>query len=184
MRRVAPTGFASVADVLDERADAEAGGALRDVGAFLLREDRACDVEVRPLHAGVDELLQEQRCGDRAAVALADVLEIGDVALELLAELGLERHAPESFAALLPRSLEALRELLIVDERAGDTAAERDHARAGERREIDDLGRLELLGVSEDVGEDEAAFGVGVEHFDGEALLRAEDVAGADGAAV
>ena len=57
--------------------------------------------------------------------------------------------------------------------------AERDHDRAGQRREIDHEFRLELLGhVPEHVGQHEAAFGVGVDDLDGLARHRGDDVAG------
>jgi len=45
--------------------------------------------------------------------------------------------------------------------------AERDHAGARERRDVDDRRRLEAARVGERIAQDQAAFGVGVDHFDG-----------------
>ena len=45
--------------------------------------------------------------------------------------------------------------------------AERDHDRACERGGVDEVGAAELFRVSDGIGEDQAAFGVCVEDFDG-----------------
>ena len=58
--------------------------------------------------------------------------------------------------------------------------AERDHDRAGQRRQIDHEFRLEaLVAVPERVGQHEPALGVGVEDLDRLARHRGDDVAGA-----
>src|SRR5689334_21224109 len=79
--------------------DAEARGALRMDAVRPLDEGRAGDVEMRPL-APPDELAQEERRADRAAVGLAGVLEVGDVALQRVAEIFHERQAPHRLTRL------------------------------------------------------------------------------------
>ena len=57
--------------------------------------------------------------------------------------------------------------------------AERHHDGAGERRQIDHEFRLEaVVGVPQRIGQHEAALGVGVQHLDGLAGHRGDDVAG------
>ena len=68
-------------------------------GETLLEERRSGDVEVDPRRRA-DELLQEERRGDAAGVAAADVLEIGDRALDVVLVLGDERQLPERLAGL------------------------------------------------------------------------------------
>src|SRR5690606_36372243 len=71
-----------------EEADAEAGGALRAVAVAGVEEGRAGDVHVHPVvgrrAVGAGEVLEEGGGRDRAALAPADVGEVGHVALELL----------------------------------------------------------------------------------------------------
>ena len=67
--------------------------------------------------------------------------------------------------------------------KGGRSGPERDARRAGQRREIGDQLRLVFVGKRERVGEDQAAFGIGVADLDGEALARGVDVARAEGGA-
>src|SRR5262245_56135471 len=99
----------SSAKRLDEADEGQHGvprRALRIDAPGALGQHRAGHVAVQP-RGITDELLQEQRRRDRAAEAIARVLEVSDVALELLAQLVDERHAPELFARLLGSVLEA-----------------------------------------------------------------------------
>src|SRR5690348_9081830 len=99
----APASEPGSAKRLDEAHESEHGmarGALRVDAASALGEHRARHVAMQPRRVA-DELLKKERRRDRPAVAIARVLEVGHVALELLAQLLDERHAPE----LLPRQL-------------------------------------------------------------------------------
>ena len=69
---------------------------------------------------------------------------------------------------------------VVVAHQAGDLLAERDDAGAGERGEVDHGRGLVLGRERERVGEDEAPFGVGVEHFDRLAVADPEHVARSD----
>ena len=123
---------------VDQQAGAEAGGALgapRLVGVDL---HRAGDVEVGPRHVA-DELGQEDRRRDRPAVRAADVLQVGDVGVEQLAVLVLGSGSCQTGSSVgRGRRLDLVDERLRRAEHAGHPGAERDHARAGERGDVDD----------------------------------------------
>ena len=167
---------------LDERAHAEAGTTLGEVAVVGVRARRTGDVEVHPRRA-VDELLQEQSGRERAAVAAADVLEVGDLRLELLAVLGGQRERPHRFAGAVGGGADLVGPVVVVAHESGDLVAQRDHARAGEGREVDHRARLLVRREREGVGEDEATLGVGVEHLDRLAVADLQHVARTDGVA-
>ena len=62
----------------------------------------AGDVQVRPGRV-LDELLQEEGGRDGACLAAADVLDVGDLAVQLLAVLLEERQLPDPLAGGLRR---------------------------------------------------------------------------------
>ena len=61
--------------------------------------------------------------------------------------------------------------------------AQRDDAGAGERGDVDHCSRFEALGIGQRIAQDQAAFGIGVEDFDGLAGHAGDDVAGLVGVA-
>ena len=63
-------------------------------------------------------------------------------------------------------------ERLVVGVERHDFGAERDARGAGQRRHVDDQLRLLLVGERQRVGQDQAAFGVGVADLDRDALAR------------
>ncbi len=73
---------------------------------------------------------------------------------------------------------ELLGEILVVGEDSDVVIAEGDDDGAGEGCGVDEVGGSELAGVAETVGEDEAAFGVGVDDLDGFAVHGELHVAG------
>ena len=117
------------------------------------------------------EGLQELGRSDCAAVASAGVLDVGNVALDLIGVLLTQGQAPELFAGGGQSSLELADGLVVVGERAAVEHAESDDAGAGEGCRVDEVGCAELAGVGESVGENQAAFGVGVDDVDGLAGL-------------
>ena len=131
-----------------------------------------------------DELPQEQRGGDGTAPAIPRVLEVGDVALELVLEVFQERKLPELLARALGRRPEGIRELIAGGEEAGAVVPQRHDTSAGERRVVDDDIGLELPRVREAIRQDEPSFGVGVDDLDGLPVQRAEDVGRTVGARV
>ena len=86
----------------------------------------------------------------------------------LLVVLRRQRHAPQGLAGGLRGGQQIVGQLVVVAEQAGQILAQRDDDRAGEGGQVDDEFRLEaILAVPDGVGQDEAAFGVGVDHLDG-----------------
>src|SRR5579864_5733678 len=80
-----------------EQPDTPAGRALGHGGCVFLRPGDPGDVEMRPWHV-VDEALAELRADDAAGVAVADILDVGNVGIDqLVVSLG-ERHAPYRLA--------------------------------------------------------------------------------------
>src|ERR687889_2166814 len=129
-------------DEVEERADGDAGRAFRAEGLGLVAPGGARDVEVRPRDA-VGELLDEGGGGDGAGLAPADVLDVGDVGLDLLRVLLVERQLPELLADLAARLDDLVDESLVCPEYAGVHVPERDGDRARERRHVYDAGRAE-----------------------------------------
>src|SRR5947207_7846254 len=72
-----------VGQIGQNRTHGHAGRALRPERRVLVDERRPCDVEVRPRDVA-GELAEEEAGRDRATIAAAGVVEIGDVAPELL----------------------------------------------------------------------------------------------------
>src|SRR5690606_31022544 len=80
-----------LADQLDEGADTDARGALALVVALAVVGSRTGDVEVRPGRLP-HELLEDHGRAARAAVAVAGVAHVGDVRLQGLLEVGVQRQ--------------------------------------------------------------------------------------------
>ena len=83
-----------------------------------------------------------------------------------------------------PQSTISRARRVVVREYARVVHAERDDNGARQRGHVDDDRGLETPRVMKRVAEDQAAFGVGVEDFDGETGGAGDDVAGLDGAAI
>src|SRR5690606_25540163 len=80
---------------LHQRPHTEAGAALPRRAVDLLRVGGAGDVEVGPRDAVVDEVRQEHPGRQRPAVAgVGDVLDVGDLALELALQVAGQRQRP------------------------------------------------------------------------------------------
>src|SRR5438309_7842773 len=94
-RSTAPPTLAR--QVGEDRADGDARGALGYQREVLLAPRRPRDVEVRPGQVA-RELLEEERRVDRAGAAWPDVVQVSDLALEVLAVLVDQRKLPEPFA--------------------------------------------------------------------------------------
>src|SRR5207245_10958024 len=79
----------SVSELLERKARQRTNGyaarTLGQIGPRLVGPRGPGDVDVRPRHAAVDELLEEHRRGDRPRGTSAGVHHVGDLALQLLA---------------------------------------------------------------------------------------------------
>ena len=174
---------------LQERAHAEAGAAAGDLGLVgVLVEGGSGDVEVGPRHAVGDEVAEEQPGVDGSAVAVADVLAVGDLRLDAALLDLRERHRPHRLAGFVGGGADGGDEVVVVAEEPGGAGAEGDDARPGQRGEVDDgvgagVVGARLGGPGDGVAEDQAAFGVGVQHLGRRAAVVADDVADACGVA-
>ncbi|ABA48928.1 hypothetical protein BURPS1710b_1175 [Burkholderia pseudomallei 1710b] len=166
----------SRAGAVDQELREERHGAARRPLRRAALPGGARDVEVRP-RIVFREARQEARGRHAAGRAPADVREIREVRLQLILILVVERQAPRRIARFARRVEQLARERVVLREEAGVVVAERDDARARQRRDVDHGGRLEALRVRERVAQDEAALRVGVEHLDRQALHARDDVA-------
>ena len=108
----------------------------------------------------------------------ADVAQVGDLGVEQLAVVVGQRQRPRALADAVGGRAHLLVPGVVGAHQARDLVAERDGDRAGERRDVDDRVGLLLAREAERVGEDEPAFGVGVEHLDRLAVAHPQHVAG------
>ena len=127
------------------------------------------------------ELLEEEPGGDGAAAARPDVVQVGHVGLEMLAVLVEQGQLPDALAGRLRRRQQAVGQRLAIRHEPGAERAQRHHAGAGQGGHVDHLVGLDGLdGVAQDVGQGEAALGVGVADLDGRAVHGAQHVARAE----
>ena len=151
----------------------------RTSGAALVGASQVCaagDVEVRPAHS-VRELPQEAGRGDGAGFAAGDIRHVGEIAFQEVGVFLGDRHAPGAVVGALARGGERRGELVVRREQAAVVRAERDHAGARERRDVDDGAWLEAARIGDAVAKDQTALGVGVQDLDGLAGHRGHDVA-------
>src|SRR5437879_6761239 len=130
-------------EVRQERPDGVARRTLRRQRQVLLGEGRPGDVQVRPRRLA-RELLQEEPRGDRAAAARPDVVEVGHLALEVLAVLVDQRELPEPLTGGVGGLHDPVRQRLVVRQQARAELTEGDDAGAGQRRHVDDLVGLHV----------------------------------------
>src|SRR5450755_1951994 len=125
------------------------------------------------------EFADEPGAGDAAAAfAAADVLNVGKAAFDEFAVLVVHGHLPHLFAGGFGGGEKLVGEGLVGAEDADIDVGEGDDDGTGEGGGVDEDGGAELLGEGDAVCEDEAAFGVSVEDFDGFAGHGGLNVAG------
>ena len=119
------------------------------------------------MHPGraVHELGQKEGRADGASLASAAVLHVGDIALDQVFVLIEHGQFPESLAGLFPGVDGLLDQFIVVahDSRAG--FAQGGHHGSRQSRHVHQPGDALLPGVTQGVGQHQAAFGVGVDHF-------------------
>ncbi|GBC83584.1 hypothetical protein HRbin10_02734 [bacterium HR10] len=158
-----------------ERPHAHSRRPARHVWLLLVEPCRPGDVHVRPRRL-FGELLQEIGGRDRSGLAPPHILEIGDLALELLAILGIQGHRPELLPGLAPGGDQLLDQRSIIAEDGRIDRPEGDHAGSGERGQVHDLLRPEPTRIGDRIGQDEASLGIRIDHLDGLAAQRAHDI--------
>src|ERR1700722_16799534 len=125
------------------------------------------DVEVNPRRV-LGKFLDKPGAGaGAAAFAAAGVANVGDVALDHLAIFFVDGHGPHLFAGGFGAFEEVVEIFARCAECADVNVGERDANRTGESCGVNQLGGAEFARVKHAVGENHAAFGVGVDHFDG-----------------
>src|SRR3546814_10844712 len=87
--------------------------------AVLVTPRHPRDVEMRPGDAVLDIAFEELRRGDRAAFARADILHVGDRAVDQLVVGGREREAPQLVVRRLARGEQVGGERVVIGEDAG-----------------------------------------------------------------
>jgi len=172
-----------VVDELDQGSHAGTRAALGRVAERLVVEGGACDVQVRPRDAVRDELLEEDAGRQRPAPPLAEVGDVGEGRVELLAQFLGHGERPHLLAGPVGGVVDLLQQVVVVGHDSRDPGAECDDARAGERGDVDDQVGAVLRGPDDGVGEHQPALGVGVEHFDGLSAVHRQHVGGTLGAA-
>src|SRR5687768_9347660 len=122
-----------------------------------------CNVQMRPLRF-IDELLNKDGAHDGARLSpRTNVLDVGDVRLDLFAVFLAYWKLPEIFACFLADRDYPIDKGLVITHNPGVLIAERDNYRSRQRRHIDDLRRPLLLGICDRVRKDQTALGVRVE---------------------
>ena len=131
------------------------------------------------------EARQEAAGGDRAGPAAADVVDVGEGGIEHALVFVPQRQLPGA----VERGLAGIQQfagevVVLLGHDAGGVLAERHDHRAGQGGDVDQRGRLEALRIGQRVAQDQAAFGVGIAHFDGLAGHAGDHVGRAIGIAV
>jgi hypothetical protein len=110
--------------------------------------------------------------------AIAGVLQVGDVALQLVGQIFEQRHAPKGFAGLASGVLELARKLVVsrVKRRTGLAKRNQGQRRSGSRRPRSGPARDAQRG--ECIGEHEATLSVGVDDLHRLTVERRENVRG------
>src|SRR5712692_1315571 len=124
-------------DEVDEGAEGDAGGAFGEPGLGVVVPGGAGDVQVNPGRVA-GELLDEHGAGDGAAAfAAADVLDVGDGALDEFAVVVVDGHLPHFFADGFRTGEEFIGKRLVGAEDADVDVGEGNDDGARERGGID-----------------------------------------------
>src|SRR6185436_138848 len=109
-----------------------------------------------------DKLLEEQAGRDGSADRTTDVVEVRAWSLQQFLVFNRKWQLPEFLPVILSGFNHALNELLVVAHDSGDAQTQSPHARAGERRDVDDVRRSLFAGEMKAVGENQPTFGIRV----------------------
>src|SRR5437870_5424515 len=114
------------------------------------------------------KLFQKHGLWDRAAtLSAADILNVRDAALDEFAVFFVDGHLPHLFSARFRPRKELVGKRLIRTEDADVYVGQRYDDGSGERRSVDQVRAAEPFGVLDAISQNEPAFCVSVQHFDG-----------------
>uniref|UniRef100_A0A0N5A006 PE-PGRS family protein n=1 Tax=Parastrongyloides trichosuri TaxID=131310 RepID=A0A0N5A006_PARTI len=140
---------------------------------------------MRPGRLGPGEGADEVGARACARAAVARVLDVGDGRRCGPHIVGMQRQAPEVFARCIAGGLELIGQGVVTAEQTRIIAAQSATDGAGQRRHIDDGGRVHRrVGPDHGVGQYQTPFRVGRDDLDGFAVHGGQHVGRADGAAV
>src|SRR2546428_5857303 len=104
----------------------------------------------------VHEFFQNERRGDSAAVAAADVFHVGHVAFQMLAIFLDQWELPKPLSDLPRTAHELVGKRLIITKKTSNRWTESHHANAHQYRQVDHVIRLFLRGKHQSVGQDQS----------------------------
>mmetsp|Transcript_34336 Transcript_34336/g.80354 ORF Transcript_34336/g.80354 Transcript_34336/m.80354 type:complete len:290 (+) Transcript_34336:255-1124(+) len=133
-----------------------------------------------PWQVVLDKLLQEQGGCDGPAPSATSVQSVCQLALQLVYVAVLQRHAPDLLTRGLRRGRHAVSKLVVVAPHAGNLLAQRHHAGAGKRGDVNDLLHSLILAVQHGVGERQTALSISVVDLDSGAVHAGDDVTGVE----
>ena len=163
---------------MDQGAKGDTRGAFGEPGFGVVVPGSARNVEVNP-RSVAGKFADEPGAGDgTAAFTAADILNVGEAAFDEFAIFVIHGHGPHFFAGGFGAGEKLVCPGLVGAEDADVDVGEGDDDGAGEGCGVDDVSYAELFGVVNGIGEDETAFGVGIQHFDRLAGHRGLNVAG------
>mmetsp|Transcript_40116 Transcript_40116/g.78633 ORF Transcript_40116/g.78633 Transcript_40116/m.78633 type:complete len:236 (+) Transcript_40116:485-1192(+) len=125
----------------------------------------------------VDELLEEESGGYAPSTLATEVLDVSDLALDLLSILSLaEGHAPHLLSRRLAARLQSLGEIIVVAPHTSIVHAEADNARPSQRGDVNNLSSALLLSVDQSISKRQPPLSVGIQDLDSLAVGRRQDV--------
>ena len=124
------------------------------------------DIEMGPT-AIPHEFLEEASRGDAPARAASHVDEIRDPAIDLPPIIIPQREGPTALPGAIARLSQLIDQILIRAKNGRRMVTQCDDHGACEGCTVDDCGRIKALSVGERVRENQAPFGIGVDHLDG-----------------
>src|SRR5687768_4825104 len=164
-------------DYPQQRSDGTPRCSFGTIRLRLVAPGSARDIKVRPGHT-IGKLFDERRRGNRARLAPAHVLDVGNVRLDLFRILLVERQLPELLADFPARRDDLFDQLLIRSQHSRVHITQRNRNRARQRGHVDNCGGAEFLGVGDRVRQNQPSFSVGVDDLDRFAGHRLYDVTG------
>ena len=128
------------------------------------------------------ETVEKQRGGDRTGKAAArHMVDIGDFGLQHPAVTVPQRQPPDRIMHRTSGLHDLFGQSIVLGVKRRQIGTECNAGRAGQRGILQDQFRLVLIGQCECIGQDQAAFGIGIADFDTQTLAACQHVTGPEG---